>query len=240
MSNQLLSAIERTDNLIRLKKVEQEFKSFLDQHLNHENAILSYPVLNQLLFLYDLHFFDKYLLKNTVISLDVSRRMTRAAGLTRHHKHTNEFDLVFSVPLLLHTFNENKGKAFEVNGLACNNPMQALMRVMEHELVHILEFVLKGNSSCSKSDFRVIAYRLFAHTQTRHAISNDIVEIKKSDFKIGQKVNFEFEGKSYTGIINRITKRATVLIESSKGGFLMENGKRYLKYYVPLQLLKKV
>jgi hypothetical protein len=41
------------------------------------------------------------------------------------------------------------------------------------------------------------------------------------------------------GRINRINSRATVLVESDQGT-LYGDGKRYLKYYVPLALLRKV
>lgn len=238
---ELIDIIKSEDNKTRLQKVQSAFHEYLKENLNHDNAILSFPVINQLLFLYDSIYFNKYLVKNSVIALDISRRMTRAAGLTKFNKKTKHFEIVFSVPLLLHAFKENEGRAFEVNGLLCNTPSEALMRVMEHELVHVLEFILKGNSSCSKRDFRVISYNLFGHTQTKHAISNEpISTVKKSDYKIGQTVSFEYDGHLYTGIINRITKRATVLVKSPKGIYKDEAGIRYAKYYVPLTLLKKI
>ncbi|MBP7563287.1 MAG: hypothetical protein KA886_05805 [Candidatus Cloacimonetes bacterium] len=239
--NSLLEAIRYSDNKIRLKKVETDFFKYLDENLNHENAILSYPVINQLMYLYDSIFFDCYLVKNLEIAIDLSRRMTRSAGITKFNRRTRHFEIVFSIPLLLHTFKENKGRSFDVNGLPCSSPAQALMRVMEHELVHVLEFVLKGNSSCSKQDFRIIAWRLFGHTQTRHAITNENqAVIKKSEFPVGQKVSFEYEQVEYQGVIHRITKRATVMVPSVRGTYLNEAGKRFAKFYVPLSMLKKI
>lgn len=38
--------------------------------------------------------------------------------------------------------------------------------------------------------------------------------------------------------MNRITRRATVLVEDSRG-VLYADGKRYLTFYVPLPLLRK-
>jgi hypothetical protein len=50
-------------------------------------------------------------------------------------------------------------------------------------------------------------------------------------------VRFSFEGVQHTGIVNRISKRATVLVEDNRG-VRYTNGKRYAKFYVPLQSLK--
>jgi len=40
------------------------------------------------------------------------------------------------------------------------------------------------------------------------------------------------------GIVNRITRRATVLVENP-GGRLFSNGKKYMKDYVPIHVLEK-
>jgi hypothetical protein len=50
---------------------------------------------------------------------------------------------------------------------------------------------------------------------------------------------FTFEGVKRTGIVNRISKRATVLVEDREGQ-RYSNGKHYIKFYVPVQLLQAV
>ena len=52
-------------------------------------------------------------------------------------------------------------------------------------------------------------------------------------------VRFRFEGVERTGIVNRISKRATVLVEDPEGQ-RYSNGKHYIKFYVPVQLLEAV
>ena len=52
-------------------------------------------------------------------------------------------------------------------------------------------------------------------------------------------VRFEFEGRQFTGRVNRINRRTTVLVES-KDGQQYSDGKRYEKYYVPLNLLTSI
>ena len=53
------------------------------------------------------------------------------------------------------------------------------------------------------------------------------------------KVSFKIDGRALTGIVNRVTKRATVLVEDDEGRLYSDN-KRYLKYYVPLSMLEVV
>ena len=52
-------------------------------------------------------------------------------------------------------------------------------------------------------------------------------------------VGFTYSGQWLRGRVNRVTKRATVLVEHAKGRKYTD-GKRYLKYYVPLGELEVV
>jgi hypothetical protein len=46
-------------------------------------------------------------------------------------------------------------------------------------------------------------------------------------------VTFLFEGRPLTGRVNRLTKRATVLVEDPEGESFSD-GLRYRRYYVPI------
>jgi hypothetical protein len=54
--------------------------------------------------------------------------------------------------------------------------------------------------------------------------------------RTGTHVGFLFEGKRLEGRVNRITTRATVLVEDAEGQ-PFSDGRRYKTYYVPLPLL---
>jgi hypothetical protein len=54
--------------------------------------------------------------------------------------------------------------------------------------------------------------------------------------RTGTRVRFLFEGRGVEGRVNRITSRATVLVEDAEGQ-LFSDGRRYKTYYVPLPLL---
>ncbi len=51
-------------------------------------------------------------------------------------------------------------------------------------------------------------------------------------------VRFRIDGVERIGVVNRISKRATVLVEDNTRGVRYTNGKHYSKYYVPVQMLK--
>jgi anaerobic selenocysteine-containing dehydrogenase len=56
---------------------------------------------------------------------------------------------------------------------------------------------------------------------------------------IGDRVRFETPEGSLVGLINRITQRATVLVEHPRG-VRYRDGRTYVKYYVPLALLTRL
>jgi hypothetical protein len=57
---------------------------------------------------------------------------------------------------------------------------------------------------------------------------------------VGDRISFSHEGRTLEGTINRISKRATILVPShdSHQGTLYSDGKRYFKFYVPLGRLR--
>jgi hypothetical protein len=56
---------------------------------------------------------------------------------------------------------------------------------------------------------------------------------------VGDLVRFNHEGRSYRGVVNRITRRASVLVPSPEG-IAYSDGRKYLRFYVPLESLEKV
>ena len=59
----------------------------------------------------------------------------------------------------------------------------------------------------------------------------------EAGIRIGSRVSFIFEGQELTGRVNRITKRATVLVQDPEGS-PFSDGSWYKTYYVPLVHLK--
>jgi hypothetical protein len=60
-----------------------------------------------------------------------------------------------------------------------------------------------------------------------------------SGIQVGSRVTFLFEGRRLTDRVNRITKRATVIVQDA-GGQLYADGVRYKTYYVPIAGLESM
>jgi hypothetical protein len=141
-----------------------------------------------------------------------------------------------SAPLLFQTFSDLQ-RPIRVTGLLCANRLQAMQRILEHELIHLTEMLVWNHSCCSASRFQGIANRLFGHTEHKH----DLVTQKeradqKFNVRVGTRVAFRHEGRVRVGTVNRITRRATVLVVDPAGQ-LYNDGVRYCKFYVPLSHL---
>jgi hypothetical protein len=182
--------------------------------------------------LYDRFFFEGTLWRRIEgrISFAFSNRMTKTAGRVAYNRRKRTYRLTLSYPLIVRTY-AKEGMAFDVNGVRCTGPLDAMMCVLEHEMVHLVEFELFGSSSCGKRRFKAIAGNLFGHTGTKHSLGVT-EERKRAALRIplGSKVRFEHGGKTYTGTLARVTKRATVVLDRTCGC-------RYEKFYVPLEKL---
>ena len=167
---------------------------------------------------YDRCFFNGQIgatLGNTPLRFRLSKRMTRSGGKTARYTHTKRhgrrfYEISVSTTLLFQCFAGDDHRPITVTGITCNDRMEALQRVMEHELVHLVEMLLWPTSSCSASRFKSIALRFFGHTgHTHELITPGERAFVKFGIKPGDHVRFCFDGARYTGIVNRITKRAT-------------------------------
>ena len=120
-----------------------------------------------------------------------------------------------------------------VCGLPCPDRLTALQRIFEHELVHLIEHLSFGSSDCSAPRFFRIAQDLFGHRESAHRLITRAERAHDQGLHIGAEVQFWHQGRRYQGIINRVTKRATVLVPSAHGE-RYSDGVRYQKFYVPL------
>ena len=200
--------------------------------------------------LYDEHFFDgacRQMLGDAPLRFRLSKRMTQAAGKAtrlrqrdRRTKQTStEYEIAVSTTLLFQTFHDID-RPIVMSGIECRDRLEALQRIFEHELVHLIEFLIWEQSSCSARRFQSIANRFFRHTEHTHQLITPRERaFTKFGVKAGSRVSFRLDGQHYVGVVNRITKRATVLVEDARG-VRYTDGKRYAKFYVPVGELKPV
>jgi len=197
--------------------------------------------LKQIFKLYDQQFFSGSMaraLGDTRVDFELSGRLTRSAGKTAYYRRpTQRFLIGVSTTLLFGCFTDKDHRPIVCSGIVCRDRLDALLRVMEHELVHLIEFVLWGKSSCARARFHSITLRIFAHTENVHSMITPVEKaLQQLGIAPGVQVKFTIEGRTLTGLVNRVTKRATVLVEGAEGR-LYSDGKRYEKYYVPLAML---
>jgi hypothetical protein len=238
-----LESIKEKRNLIS--------NELLNQSLNiRDNYIkmISDKDLSILMKLYDRHFLENWFsinYKNSLI-FSISKRMTRSAGKTIYTRKNNnsksetiQLEIRISADFL-YNYSALKGDK-TVCGLKTCNSLEALLIIFEHELCHVIEFLVYGKSNCSGTKFKNIAYNMFGHNESHHELPT-VKTIVETTYKlnIGTKVNFTFEGHTFNGIIYRINKRATVMVADASGTYRDNNGTHYTKYYVPYDKLMPI
>ncbi|TWT74012.1 hypothetical protein [Allorhodopirellula solitaria] len=204
--------------------------------------------LVRLIHLMDEAFFESRVLpvaKAEGLDFKFSSRMTSAAGklVTRYpngHKNApRTFELILSSTLLFQTF-EDVNRPVTVTGRKCRDRLEALQRVAEHEMTHLIEMLIWNCGNCSQSRFQGIANAFFAHTDYQHdLITQRERAAAKFNIRVGDVVCFDSNGAKVVGRVNRITRRATVLVADPKGEQFSDGG-RYTRWYVPLEQLRPV
>jgi hypothetical protein len=173
----------------------------------------------------------------------LSRRMTSAGAKTsrftdRRNPGPPVYEITVSSLLLFEAFRETDYRPIVVGGIVCHDGLEALQRVFEHELVHLMELLVWTKSRCSMDSCQSIAQRFFGHTDYRHRL---ITPRERADvehgIRPGTRVRFCFEGIEYVGVVNRVTRRATVLVEHPQGE-RYSDGKLYQKVFVPIRMLE--
>ena len=113
-------------------------------------------------------------------------------------------------------------------------------RVAEHEMTHLIEMLIWNSGNCSQPRFQGIARAFFAHTDYQHdLITQRERAAAKFNIRVGDMVFFRSGGAKIVGRVNRITRRATVLVNDPKGERFSDGG-RYTRWYVPLEELRPV
>ncbi len=224
-----------------LRNETQEFRSANFRKIHESN-------LAHLFELYDAHFFDNEITRllrslKQPLSFRLSGKMTRSGGTTTREEIwqgkkllDRKYEIAISTTLMFQTFKDTH-KTVNVTGIDCIDRLQALQRIMEHEIIHLVEMMIWYHSDCFRKRFQSITGRLFGHTESTHELTTgDERAFQEFGIRVGQQVSFVHGGKRFRGFVNRITKRATVLVATSRGE-LFSDGKRYSRFYVPVQNL---
>lgn len=237
-------SFDRPEAWIRenLLQIHQDVRS-QSQHLREAHFTSIHPRDLEFLFAaYD----DRFLaglcrraLDGRPIRFRLAKRMTRAGGKTsRITTRAGEvsFEIAVAVSMLFDAFGQTD-RTITVCGVECADRLEALQRIFEHELVHLMEQLCWEKSDCAAARFQDIARRFFLHRSHTHDLVTRRERAANAGIRIGARVSFLFDGQKLTGRVNRITKRVTVLVEDPAGAGYSD-GKRYKTYYVPIHLLE--
>jgi hypothetical protein len=202
--------------------------------------------------MYDREFFGGYLAQalrertDAPLEFRLSTTMTRAGGKTSRYRRRGRwggvsvrYEIAVASRMLLMTFRDVK-RDVVVGGLACADRLDALQRILEHEILHLAEMLVWDESSCSGPRFKKLARDIFGHTEKWHFLvtAREHAAVAHG-IRVGGAVEFDFDGRRRVGRVNRVHRRATVLVEDATG-LPYTDGKNYLKFYVPLDRLKLV
>lgn len=173
----------------------------------------------------------------TPLDFRVSTRLVRSLGVTRRWEAPRRrYEIAVSALLLFDNFRPEDREVMAC-GLPCPDRLTALQRVFEHELVHLAEWLAFDTSSCAGDRFAAIAQGLFGHRARFHGLMTRHERARDQGLGVGSWVAFEFEGRARVGRVNRITRRATVLVPDPRGRAFTD-GHRYQTVYVPLADLR--
>ena len=173
------------------------------------------------------------------LAFRLSSRMTRAGGETTRRVQADggaDYEIAISTDILFNGFADGDPPV-TVAGIPCANRLEALQRILEHEIVHLVEFLRTGKSNCGAPPFQELAHRLFRHRNHTHSLITRAERAAQRGIRVGSRVAFGYQGERLFGRVNRVTKRATVLVEDPAGERYSDGG-RYRKYYVPLGALE--
>ncbi|WP_296456356.1 hypothetical protein [Rubinisphaera sp.] len=246
MSQSLTEIIQSKNyDISQIKAEVQEIHRHLidtSNYVNAPNFSRIHPTDLKLIFgEYDHRFFGgaiRATLGDSSLNFRLSKRMTSSGGSTKMCRQKHKYEITISAPILFESFDGSNHRDIIANGIICHDRVEALQRIMEHEIIHLVEFLAFNESSCSRKRFHSLAKQFFGHTFHKHQLITPAEKAKvKHGIMAGKKVRFEFEGEIFHGIVNRITKRATVLVESPEGQ-KYSDGRKYVKYYIPPSLLE--
>lgn len=241
------TALETSEIVARTTQIHSVVLS-KSPYIDAPNFTKIHPNDLQLLFTeYDNAFFGgcvKQSLGASPLRFTLSKRMTskggRAACYIDRSDGSRRYEISVASSMLFGCFHDDDHRPIQCSGIVCRDRLDALQRVIEHELVHLVEILLWEETSCTQSRFHSITRRIFAHTENTHQLITPRERvIVRFGIKPGMKVRFQFEGSERTGVVNRINKRVTVLVEDQRGS-RYSDGRHYAKFYVPAESLEIV
>jgi len=232
-----------------IKEKQQIIKKKMLANFKHKGGLFFTEFnsrdLNYLFKLYDQTFFKGLITEILVnqaempdaidISFKANGRLKKSAGQikykrTRGQRNQQQIKIEFSIskPLILNLFEDDQDSVL-VNGILAEDKITVLQTVFEHEIVHLVLYLLDPNADQPinhKMKFRTLVKKIFGHTDYQHNLilpgSAKNRPIHTNDVKKGDRVSLlqEEKGKwSYTNpkyVVYKRGKRNIVITNVEK------------------------
>jgi hypothetical protein len=176
-------------------KIRKELK------INIKNFKLDEFIIEKLFMIFDKLYFknliqDKLHNNNFDINFGISNKFKNIAGQCKYFD--NKIEIIFSSFMIDKIYND-KFKSIEINGLLCYDIIDVLIKLMEHEITHLILFIYdnyKNNIKSGHNDqFKKLVYNMYRHTKITHdLLTGDIDKYNKhkdnanKKLKIGMKI----------------------------------------------------
>ena len=214
-----------------LIKIRKDFTKYIE---SKNKSFFKTPEIEDLRYLFDLYdsrYFSGHLSKHFDVKFSFSVKISRAPGILRYGNGRSEIMFLFSTPMIFEAYDE-KASNYTIRGVTYKDPSEVVMSILEHEIAHIVEYVMHGATNCTKEKYRKIAFDLFGHIDSEEVIKADLRKKQLSQsFKIGDEVIFPYFTKTFRGTITNIRTKVTVEVSSVYST---------KKYYVSFDVLKPV
>lgn len=235
--------------------IRQRFIDASDHIIDQDIKRLEAEDLYRLVVIYDELFLGNVLKLDSSIkfTFDLSKTLDRVGGLTQIYMKqikSPSKKVIKSIQSIKISINTSMVYDFQFTdearyscGIQVKNSLEVLMIIIEHELCHVLEFLMYKKSDDNGRVFKQLTLNLFGHTSQTHSLmTNQEKQIRLYKVMPGDDVKFILNGRAVNGLVERCNlKDALVLVFDSKGKFILEsNGKRYTKYKIPIGSLLKV
>ena len=161
----------------------KERRDRVTQGYRHSHTLdgLNVTQLRDLFDLYDLHFFDnafnRYLVPPNKFEVKFTTHAVTTAGFC---KRTGcEYYISINKSIFTDKLFTGAAQHFHAaNGLVCRTKLDCLQLVMEHEMIHLLQFIWHQCANTKQSahgvEFKQLAKNIFGHTETKHELFREL------------------------------------------------------------------
>ena len=170
-------------------------------NINIKNFELTPNMIKKLFIIFDRIYFKNFIKEklyqgNIEFSFDVSNKLKNLAGYCKYKN--NNIEIIFSKHILEKIYND-KFKKINLGGIECNDIVDVLIVLMEHEITHLILFIYDKYKNDVKSghnsQFKDIVYNMYRHIKITHELLfGDLEKYEKfkkeatEKLKIGMKI----------------------------------------------------